>query len=92
MAADRPRGHAGTVRMVIQQWNGTPQELDRLRAAIESNCGCAQAPPAGPTCAAHALLLGQATLDHLLFVYRTRSRFIAREFQPDEPAARLQCT
>jgi hypothetical protein len=70
--------------MVIQQWNGTRQELDRLRAAIELNCGCAQAPPpAGPTCPAHALLMGQATLDHLLFVYRTRTRFIAREFRPD---------
>jgi hypothetical protein len=76
--------------MVIQQWNGTRQELDRLRAAIELNCGCAQAPPpAGPTCPAHALLLGQATLDHLLFVYRTRTRFIAREFRPDDPQLRF---
>ena len=40
-----------------------------------------QAP--GPTCPAHALLTRQATLDHLLFVYRTRTRFVAREFQPD---------
>jgi hypothetical protein len=28
-------------------------------------------------------LTSQATLDHLLFVYRTRTRFLDREFQPD---------
>jgi hypothetical protein len=66
--------------MLIQQWNGTPQELERLRRAIEQNCGCAR--PPGPTCPAHALLTRQATLDHLLFVYRTRARFVAREFRP----------
>ena len=79
--------------MLIQQWHGTRQELDRLRAAIESTCGCAQAPPpTGPTCPAHALLLGQATLDHVLFGYRPSTRFIAREFPPHEPAARMQGT
>jgi hypothetical protein len=67
--------------MLIQQWNGTPQELERLREAVERNCACAQAP--GPTCPAHALLTRQTTLDHLLFVYRTRTHFLAREFQPD---------
>jgi hypothetical protein len=69
---------------MIQQWNGTPQELDRLRQAVELNCGCArpsQVP--GPTCAAHTLLTSQATLDHLLFVYRTRTRFLAYEFRTD---------
>ena len=70
--------------MLIPQWNGTPQELERLRQAVERNCGCARPPRApGPTCPAHALLTRQATLDHLLFVYRTRTRFLAREFQPD---------
>jgi hypothetical protein len=39
--------------------------------------------PPGPTCPAHTLLTRRASLDHLLFVYRTRSRFLAREFQPD---------
>ena len=64
------------------EWH--PQELARLRQAVERNCGCAQSPQApGPTCQAHALLTRQATLDHLLFVYRTRTRFLAREFQPD---------
>ena len=70
--------------MLIQQWNGTPHELARLRQAVELNCGCARPPEApGPTCAAHALLTRQATLDHLLFVYRVRTHFLDREFQPD---------
>ena len=69
--------------MLIQQWHGTPQELERLRQAVERNCACAQPPRApGPTCPAHALLTRQTTLDHLLFVYRTRTHFLTREFQP----------
>ena len=69
---------------MIQQWNGTTQELERLRQAVELNCGCARPPEApGPTCPAHALLTSQATLDHLLFVYRTRTHFLDREFEPD---------
>ena len=70
--------------MPIQQWNGTPQELIQLWQAVERHCGCARPPqPPAPTCPAHALLTHQATLDHLLFVYRTRGHFLAREFQPD---------
>jgi len=70
--------------MLIQQWNGTPQESKRLREAVELNCGCARPPQVpGPMCAAHALLTRQTTLDHVLFVYRTRTHFLAREFQPD---------
>ena len=69
---------------MIQQWNGTTQELEQLRQAVELNCACARAPQApGPTCPAHTLLTSQATLDHLLFVYRSRSHFLAREFQPN---------
>ena len=69
--------------MLIQQWNGTPQELARLRQAVERNWACAQSPQApGPAYPAHTLLTRQTTLDHLLFVYRTRTRFLTREFQP----------
>ena len=69
---------------MIQQWNGTTQELEQLRQAVELNCGCARPPQVpGPTCPAHAPLTSQATLDHLLFVYRTRAQFRMREFQPD---------
>ena len=70
--------------MLIQQWHGTPQELARLRQAIERHCGCTRPPQASrPTCPAHAPLTRQATLDHLLFVYRVRTHFLDREFQPD---------
>ena len=69
---------------MIQQWNGTTQELEQLRQAVELNCACARPPQApGPTCPAHTLLTRQTTLDHLLFVYRSRSHFLAREFQPN---------
>ena len=69
---------------MIQQWNGTTQELEQLRQAVELNCACARPPQApSPTCPAHTLLTSQATLDHLLFVYRSRSHFLAREFQPN---------
>jgi hypothetical protein len=69
---------------MIQQWHGTPQELERLRHAIEVNCGCARPPQTPhPTCPAHTLLTHQATLDHLLFVHRTRAHYLVREFQPD---------
>jgi hypothetical protein len=70
--------------MPIQQWNGSPQELELLRRAIEQNCACARPPAApGPTCQAHTLLTNQTTLDHLVFVYRTRGKFLTREFQGD---------
>ena len=69
---------------MIQQWNGTAQELEQLRHAVELNCACARPPQAPrPTCPAHTLLTSQTTLDHLLFVYRSRSHFLAREFQPN---------
>ena len=68
---------------MMQQWNGTTEELAQLRQAVEVNCGCARPPQLpGPTCPAHTLLTRQATLDRLLFVYRTRTRFLLREFDP----------
>jgi hypothetical protein len=67
-----------------QQWNGTTRELERLCAAIERNCACDEPVlQARPTCAAHALLSRQTTLDHLLFVYRTRQQFISQECSRD---------
>jgi hypothetical protein len=68
--------------MRIQQWNGTPQELERLRQAVERNCACARPPRAPePPCPAHTLLTRQTTLDHLLFAYRMRAHFVTHEFQ-----------
>ena len=67
--------------MPTATWQGTKAELTRLEGAVARNCGCADGmfglPP--PTCAAHRMLADQATLDHLLYVYRTRRVFITRE-------------
>ena len=67
--------------MVTVTWRGTNEEFARLRQAIERNCQCVEGmfglPPT--TCAAHAMLSQQSTLDHLLYVYRTRRQFITRE-------------
>jgi hypothetical protein len=69
---------------MIQQWKGTAQELEQLRQAVELNCVCGRpTQPPGPTCPAHTLLTRQTTLDHLLFVYRTWTHFLVREFKPD---------
>jgi hypothetical protein len=63
-------------------WQGTEQELTRLRQAVDRHCRCIAGvyglPPS--PCAAHAMLSAQSTLDHLLYVYRTRRMFITREF------------
>ena len=69
--------------MAVQtpEWHGTPQELRRLHDVIHRNCACpalVDAWRAGP-CPAHALLSSQATLDHLLYAYRTRHHFIQAE-------------
>src|ERR671933_2978851 len=71
--------------MLIQHWNGTPQELERLCRAIELTCGCARPPEApGPTCPAHALLTSQTTLNHRLFVYPTRATFSTASSSPTD--------
>jgi hypothetical protein len=67
--------------MATPTWQGTEDEYSRLEQTITRNCDC----PAGmfglpPTpCPAHRMLQDQATLDHLLYVYRTRRVFITRE-------------
>ena len=69
-------------RMAAATWQGTHEELARLERAVAHNCDCASGmlglPPL--TCAAHLMLGDQTTLDHLLYVYRTRRVFMAREF------------
>jgi hypothetical protein len=65
-------------------WQGSKRELRRLRRAVRRNCQCQLA--AGdahrPDCDANALLADQCILDHLLYVYRERSRFVRAEFAP----------
>jgi hypothetical protein len=62
-------------------WQGTNEEFARLDRAIEHNCECVSGGrgPAPLICAAHLMLEYQATLDHLLYVYRTRQLFMTRE-------------
>jgi hypothetical protein len=63
-------------------WQGTEDELDRLKQAIARNCDCVAGmlglPPL--TCPAHRMLGEQSLLDHLLYVFRTRRVFVTREF------------
>jgi len=68
-------------------WPGTDQELARLRAAVERNCGCefSVGPRMSATktkvCEAHVMLesTDQRLLNHLLYAYRLRHRFKAAE-------------
>ena len=63
-------------------WQGTDEEFARLERAVARNCDCIHVmlglPPL--TCPAHLMLDDQTTLDHLLYVYRTRRVFVTREF------------
>jgi hypothetical protein len=66
---------------VFAVWNGTTTELERLCQAIMRNCECGARP--GP-CAAHKLVVEQRLMDHVLFVYRCRARFVSAEFDCDD--------
>jgi hypothetical protein len=67
-------------------WHGTPAELARLEAAVQRHCAC---PPRRfslnpqAVCSAHALLGDPRLLDHLLYAYRVRARFIRGEWSVD---------
>jgi hypothetical protein len=69
-------------QMAAATWQGTDEEFAQLERAVTRNCDCVGGmlglPPL--TCAAHLMLVDQTTLDHLLYVYRTRRGFITREF------------
>ena len=69
-------------------WQGTDPEFARLLQAVDRNCECVLGmfglPPR--PCPAHAMLKSQSTLDHLLYVYRTRATFIRRELYAFPPA------
>jgi hypothetical protein len=68
--------------MAAATWRGTDREYERLQRTVARNCECVSGmlglPPL--TCAPHQILENQTILDHLLYVYRTRRVFIAREF------------
>lgn len=60
-------------------WHGTAGELTRLQWAVAQHCDCVAGTLGLPSCAAHAMLNDQSSLDHLLYVYRMRKLFIRRE-------------
>jgi hypothetical protein len=63
-------------------WHGTDDELMRLSAAIERQCDCSTAPrvPESPACGAHALLMDERVLDHLVYAYRMKNRLECSEW------------
>ena len=68
--------------MRIVTWQGTELELSQLLEAVENNCDCALAAndTPGMVCHAHAMLVDQCLIDHLLYGYRLRSVFLRGEF------------
>jgi hypothetical protein len=66
--------------MDIVTWQGTDDEFTRLYNVVIRNCECIPGYPRR-CCGAHALLAEQSVLDRLLWVFRTREAFIAREFE-----------
>ena len=73
----------------VARWHGTPQELQRLLAAVERHCECS----AGlfgrgePSCPSHAMLQDELVLGHLLYIYRIAERFQRAEWSTDFGAA-----
>ena len=67
-------------------WNGTEAEGRALIEAISHNCACEHLPMGAlkTVCTAHeAFARDQDWLNRLLYVYRIRDRFIAKEFAVD---------
>ena len=67
-------------------WHGTARELQRLETIVQAYCTCERSgrPEEFGLCAPHRLLRQQRVLDRLLFVRRTRRKFISREFTTDD--------
>ena len=64
-------------------WGGTDAETSALLEALARNCACTIDPHGvrTGTCPAHAMLLDQRSLDHLLFGRRLAERLWVEEFQ-----------
>src|SRR5687768_11941900 len=64
-------------------WHGSREEMQRLDASIRRHCTCATGMLGNVTrvCSAHAMLLDQRVLDHLVYVYRIRARFERAEWE-----------
>jgi len=75
----RPESREGK-RALSVTWHGSDQELFRLQEAIVHNCSSSGSVCADSECRAHAMLLDQAIVDHLVYVYRSRECFARQEF------------
>jgi hypothetical protein len=69
-------------------WHGTRQEANDLVNSLANNCACeyGQFGARLSTCAAHAMMEDQRTLDGLLFARYMVERLLAQEFALPEPA------
>ena len=68
--------------MRVAAWNGTPEQLARLEAAVRHNCGCVEVGGRLQVCEAHRMLSDQRVLDHLAFVASGVADYIHGEFDP----------
>ena len=66
----------------LPNWHGSEDELARLTKAIEDNCVCTSEMYASgnPSCGPHEMLRDERILDHLVYGYRARARFIDAEW------------
>jgi len=71
--------------MHIVTWQGTDDEFTRLYDAVIRNCECMGV--SGYCCGAHAMLADQTVLDRLLWIFRVRGMFLAREFYAQRGSA-----
>jgi hypothetical protein len=70
-------------------WNGTPEELLELLAAVQRNCTCITdvMGDRASVCEAHTMLVQhQRVLNGLLFARRIAKRFIREEWLLGDPA------
>lgn len=70
-------------------WHGTPQEANDLANSLANNCACefGQLGTRVATCAAHAMIEDQRTLDGLVFARYMAERLVAEEFGAAEGVA-----
>jgi hypothetical protein len=75
----------------VTVWHGTSDEMWRLSAAVRHYCACAVGAAGATTvCPAHTMLFDQRILDHLLYVFRTRSFYKRAEWMDDQGEPRVR--
>ena len=61
-------------------WHGTMEDSIQLANAVQNNCTCTTG-----KCGAHAAMLDQHWLDHVLFLRFIRERLLREEFKCRSP-------